>query len=57
MCLVVLDAIFVMGEVLIDLAIIKLEHENILPEVRMHSFVNREMCSFVNREMCSFVNR
>ena len=49
MCLVVLDAIFVMGEVLIDLAIIKLEHDHILPEVRMRSFVNREMCSFVNR--------
>ena len=34
-CLVVLDAIFVMGEVLIDLAIIKLKHDHILPEVRM----------------------
>ena len=34
-CLVVLDAIFVMGEVLIDLAIIKLEEHHVLPEVRM----------------------
>ncbi|XP_056461931.1 voltage-gated hydrogen channel 1 [Gadus chalcogrammus] len=32
-CLVVLDAIFVMGEVLIDLAIIKLEEHHVLPEV------------------------
>ncbi|CAL8340862.1 unnamed protein product [Lota lota] len=32
-CLVVLDAMFVLGEVLIDLAIIKLEHGHIAPEV------------------------
>ncbi|XP_051916641.1 voltage-gated hydrogen channel 1-like [Hippocampus zosterae] len=32
-CLVVLDAIFVLGEVLIDLSIIQLEHGHIAPEV------------------------
>lgn len=33
-CLVVLDAIFVLAELLIDLAIIKLEHGHLAPEVR-----------------------
>ncbi|KAJ3601948.1 hypothetical protein NHX12_029709 [Muraenolepis orangiensis] len=32
-CLVILDAIFVLGEVLIDLSIIKLEHGHIAPQV------------------------
>lgn len=32
-CLVILDAIFVLAELLIDLAIIELEHGNIAPEV------------------------
>lgn len=32
-CLVILDAIFVLAELLIDLSIIKLEHGHVLPEV------------------------
>ncbi|CAL8335386.1 unnamed protein product [Merluccius merluccius] len=32
-CLVILDAIFVLGEVLIDLSIIKLEHGHVAPQV------------------------
>ncbi|XP_058506419.1 voltage-gated hydrogen channel 1 [Solea solea] len=32
-CLVVLDAIFVLAELLIDLSVIKLEHDHIAPEV------------------------
>ncbi|KAG7281580.1 hypothetical protein CRUP_010055, partial [Coryphaenoides rupestris] len=32
-CLVILDAIFVLAEVLIDLSIIKLEHDHIAPQV------------------------
>lgn len=35
-CLVILDAIFVLAEVLIDLSIIKLEHDHIAPQVRWH---------------------
>lgn len=34
MFLVVLDAFFVLAELLIDLSVIKLEHNHILPEVR-----------------------
>lgn len=37
-CLVILDAIFVLVELLLDLSIIKLEHGNVAPEVR-HRFV------------------
>lgn len=33
-CLVILDAIFVLAELLIDLSIIELEHGHIAPEVR-----------------------
>ncbi|KAI4787667.1 hypothetical protein KUCAC02_036319, partial [Chaenocephalus aceratus] len=32
-CLVILDAIFVLAELLIDLSVIKLEHDHIAPEV------------------------
>lgn len=32
-CLVIIDAIFVLAELLIDLSIIKLEHDNVAPEV------------------------
>lgn len=37
-CLVILDAIFVLVELLLDLSIIKLDHGNVVPEVR-HRFV------------------
>lgn len=43
-CLVILDAIFVLAELLIDLAIIKLEHGHIAPEVssgRVHSLKSK----------------
>lgn len=33
-CLVILDAIFVLVELLIDLSVIKLEHGHIAPQVR-----------------------
>ncbi|TNM99029.1 hypothetical protein fugu_013593 [Takifugu bimaculatus] len=32
-CLVILDAIFVLVELLLDLSIIKLDHDNVIPEV------------------------
>lgn len=38
-CLVILDAIFVLAELLIDLSVIKLEHGHIAPQVR-HRFVH-----------------
>lgn len=33
-CLVILDAIFVLAELLIDLSVIKLEHGHVAPQVR-----------------------
>ncbi len=33
-CLVILDAIFVLAELLIDLSVIKLDHGHLAPEVR-----------------------
>lgn len=38
-CLVILDAIFVLAELLIDLSVIQLEHGHLAPEVR-HTFVH-----------------
>lgn len=38
-CLVILDAIFVLVELLIDLSVIKLEHGHIAPQVR-HRFAH-----------------
>lgn len=47
-CLVILDAIFVLAELLIDLSVIKLEHDHIAPEVRdrlVHiSVSNKDLC-------------
>lgn len=37
-CLVILDAIFVLAELLIDLSVIQLEHGHLAPEVRCKSF-------------------
>lgn len=43
-CLVVLDAIFVLVELLLDLSIIKLDHDNVIPEVSTDPFTPNSLC-------------